>query len=165
MSPFEVEMKIKLVKVGKVKDIYLKEGINEYLKRITPYIDISLVEVKEESVNNPLDNSEIERCKKLEGDRLLKEVRGDRYIIALDLQKNEYTSEKFSDYLYSKLEEYNSVSFLIGGSYGLSDEVKSVVNDSISLSKFTFLHDMSTLIFLEQVYRASKIHHHEVYHK
>ncbi len=158
-------MKIKLIKIGKIKDDYLKEGISEYLKRIAPYIDISLVELKEESVNNPSDNAEIEKCKKIEGERLLKEAKGDRYIIALDLQKNEYTSTEFSDYLYSKLEEYNCVSFLIAGSYGLSNEVKENVNDSLSLSKFTFLHDMSTLIFLEQVYRACKIHHHEVYHK
>ncbi len=158
-------MKIKLVKIGKIKDRYLKEGINEYIKRISSYIDISLLECKEESVNNPNDSFEIEKAKKIEGERILKEVKGDRFVIALDLQKKEYTSEEFSDYLYSKLEEYNSVSFLIGGSYGLSDEVKSLVNDSISLSKFTFLHDMSVLIFLEQVYRSCKIHNHEVYHK
>ncbi|MCD8204315.1 MAG: 23S rRNA (pseudouridine(1915)-N(3))-methyltransferase RlmH [Coprobacillus sp.] len=158
-------MKIKLVKVGKVKDKYLREGIDEYIKRISPHIDISFVELKEESILSPSDPYEIDKCKKLEGERILKEVKGDRYVIALDLNKKEYSSEEFSEYLYSKLEQYNSVTFVIGGSYGLSSEARDRADDSLSLSRFTFLHDMSALIFLEQVYRSYKIHNHEVYHK
>ncbi len=166
MKQLEVEMKIKIVCVGKVKEKYLTLGIDEYIKRISPYMDVSIVEVSEESISNPKDQSEIDKAIKKEAERLLKAISNDSFVIALDLNKKELDSLQFSSYLYDCLEKGGAnLTFVIGGSYGLSEEVKNRVNDSLSLSKLTYLHQMSRLILLEQIYRAIKIKNNEVYHK
>ncbi len=158
-------MKIKVVSVGKIKENYLKSGISEYKTRINPYAKIEEVELKDEPVlsDSPV---EIEKAKNIEGECILKAVKEDSVVIALDLNKKELDSLEFSNYLYSNLERGGgSVTFVIGGSYGLSESVKERVTDSVSLSKLTYLHTMTRLILLEQIYRAFKIHNHEVYHK
>ncbi len=158
-------MKIKIVSVGKIKENYLKSGISEYKTRINPYAKIEEIELKDEPVlsDSPV---EIEKAKNIEGERILKAVKDDSVVIGLDLNKKELDSLEFSNYLYSNLERGGgSVTFVIGGSYGLSESVKERVTDSVSLSKLTYLHTMTRLILLEQIYRAFKIHNHEVYHK
>ena len=108
---------------------------------------------------------EVEKAKNEEGDRVLKLLKND-YLIGLDLNKKEFSSEEFADFLDKKLVEGgSSISFVIGGSYGLSDALKVRCNTSISLSKLTFLHQMTRLILLEQIYRAFKILNNETYHK
>ena len=159
-------MKIKLYAIGKIKEDYLRLGINEYLKRIEPYAHIEIVEVKDEPINDNPSLKEIEKAKDNEGARVLKLLKNNEYLIALDLNKKQYKSEDFAAFLMQKLEENgSSVSFVIGGSYGLSDELKKRSNASISLSDMTFLHQMSRLILLEQIYRAFKIINKETYHK
>ncbi|MCR5332441.1 MAG: 23S rRNA (pseudouridine(1915)-N(3))-methyltransferase RlmH [Bacilli bacterium] len=159
-------MKIKIVAIGKVKEKYLKEGINEYLTRISPFADISIVEVNDQPIKDNPNDSDIKKAIDLEGRSALKYISNNEYVIALDLNKKEMDSVEFSNYLIKKLEVGgSSITFVIGGSYGLSDELKSRVNDSISLSKMTFLHQMTRLILLEQIYRAFKIHNHQTYHK
>lgn len=158
-------MKIKIYAIGKIKEDYLTIGINEYVKRITPYASIEIVEVKDEPINNPID-SEIKRAKDIEGNRVLKIVKSNEYLIGLDLNKKQYTSEDFAYFISTKLEQNGAnISFVIGGSYGLSDALKQRVNCSISLSNMTFLHQMTRLILLEQIYRCFKILNNEVYHK
>ncbi|MCD8209477.1 MAG: 23S rRNA (pseudouridine(1915)-N(3))-methyltransferase RlmH [Coprobacillus sp.] len=158
-------MKIKIVSVGKIKENYLKTGINEYKTRINPYCKIEEIELKDEPVLSDTP-AEIEKAKNLEGERILKAVKDDRVVIALDLNKEEMDSIQFSSYLYTNLEKGGgNITFVIGGSYGLSDSVKERVDDSLSLSKLTYLHTMTRLILLEQIYRAFKIHNNEVYHK
>ena len=158
-------MKIKVYCIGKLKEQYLKDGINEYLKRISTYSNIEIIEVADSKVKDNPNASDIEKAKNEEGERVLKHLKND-YLIGLDLNKKEPTSEEFAEFLQSKLVEGGSnVSFVIGGSYGLSDALKQRCNTSISLSKLTFLHQMTRLILLEQIYRAFKILNNETYHK
>ena len=158
-------MKIKIYCIGKIKEQYLKDGINEYIKRISAYSNIEVIEVIDSKVKDNPNSFDIEKAKNEEGEKVLKQIKNE-YLIGLDLNKKEQTSEEFADFLQSKLVEGGSnISFVIGGSYGLSDALKTRCNTSISLSKLTFLHQMTRLILLEQIYRAFKILNNETYHK
>ena len=161
----EVLMKIKIYAIGKIKDFY-KVGCDEYAKRINPYCKIEVIELKDEPINDNPSEAEINKAKDVEGDRVIKLLKPNEYLIGLDLNKKELDSVAFSKYIMQKLESAGSqISFVIGGSYGLSDALKNRVNDSLSLSKCTFLHQMTRLILLEQIYRAFKINNNETYHK
>ena len=158
-------MKIKLYCIGKIKEQYLKDGINEYVKRILPYSNIEIIEVADSKVKDNPNQADISKAKNEEGERVLKLLKND-YLIGLDMNKPEFTSEEFASFLNKKMIEGGSnISFVIGGSYGLSDALKVRCNTSISLSKLTFLHQMTRLILLEQIYRAFKILNNETYHK
>lgn len=159
-------MKIKIYAIGKIKEDYLKMGINEYLKKIKPYSQIEIVEINDEPVPNNPNQSEIELVKNKEGEKVLQLLKNGEYLISLDLDKKEFDSVSFSSYLNEKIVNAgSSISFVIGGSYGLSEALKRRCNDSFSLSKMTFLHQMTRLILLEQIYRAFKILRNETYHK
>ncbi len=159
-------MKIKIYAIGKIKDSYLKEGINSYLIRLQNYADVEIIEVNDSAIKDETSLIEISKAKDIEGEKVLKLVKPNEYLIGLDLNKKELDSVEFSKYLQGKLIDNGSrISFVIGGSYGLSDELKSRLNDSLSLSKMTFLHQMTRLILLEQIYRAFKIINKETYHK
>ena len=158
-------MKIKIYAIGKIKDFY-KLGADEYLKRLKSYVDIEVVELKDEPINEHPHPSEIEKAKNVECSRVIKLLKPNEYLISLDLNKKEYDSIEFANYLNEKLVNAGgNISFVIGGSYGLSEEIKKRANDSISLSKMTFLHQMTRLILLEQIYRSFKILSNETYHK
>lgn len=159
-------MKIRIIAIGKIKEGYLKTGIEEYLKRIKPYCQIDIIEVLDEPVSDNPNDSIIKMTKDKEGQKVIKLLKPSDYVISLDLNKKEFTSEQFAAYIDKTFEKAKSnITFVIGGSYGLSDELKTRANDSITLSKMTFLHQMTRLILLEQIYRAFKINRNEVYHK
>lgn len=159
-------MKIRIIAIGKIKEAYLKQGINEYLKRIKPYSQIEIIEVNDEPVCDNPNESEINKVKDLEGEKVLKLLKPQDYLISLDLNKKQFTSPEFAKYLEDKFVLGGSnLTFVIGGSYGLSDALKKRANDSFSLSNMTFLHQMTRLILLEQIYRAFKINRNETYHK
>ena len=159
-------MKIKIYAIGKIKENYRKLGIDDYLKKIRPYSQIEIVEVNDEPIPNNPNSSEIEIAKNLEGKKVLQLLKNNEYLIGLDLNKKELESPAFAEYLDKKLEISGAnLAFVIGGSYGLSDELKNRCDDSLSLSKMTFLHQMTRLILLEQIYRAFKILRNETYHK
>ena len=159
-------MKIRILAIGKIKEKYLKEGIEEYVSRIRPYSQIEIVEVNDESIPDNPNESEVKKAIDMEGKKVMKLLKPSDYLIGLDLNKKELNSEEFAAFLDKKLVLGGSnISFVIGGSYGLSDELKTRCNDSISLSKMTFLHQMTRLIILEQIYRAFKINRNETYHK
>ena len=159
-------MKIKIYAIGKIKEQYLKTGINEYINRIRPYSQIEIIEVNDEPIVENPHPSEIKKAIDLEGQKVLKLLKPNEYLIGLDLNKKELNSPEFAEFLENKFVIGGSqISFVIGGSYGLSDELKNRCNDSISLSKMTFLHQMTRLILLEQIYRAFKINRNETYHK
>ena len=159
-------MKIRILAIGKIKEPYLKQGIDEYLKRIKPYAQIEIVEVNDEPVNDNPKEAEINHVKDIEGERILKLLKPQDYLIALDLNKKQFTSPEFATFLQEKfIQGGSNIAFVIGGSYGLSDALKKRANDSLSLSNMTFLHQMTRLILLEQIYRAFKINRNETYHK
>ena len=159
-------MNIRIIAIGKIKEDYLKEGINEYIKRVSKYAKTEIIEVADSSLSDRPNQSEIEKAINVEGERVFKHLSSSDYVIALDLNKKEMDSVEFSKYLDKKFVEGGSnLTFIIGGSYGLSKKLKERANDSISLSKMTFLHQMTRLILLEQIYRAFKILNNEIYHK
>ena len=159
-------MRIRIIAVGKIKETYLKNGIDEYLKRIKPYCNIEIMEVNDEPLRDNPNEAEIEIAKNKEGEKVLKILKSSDYVINLDLDQKELKSPVFAEFLNEKFVLGGSfITFVIGGSYGLSDALKKRANDSISLSKMTFLHQMTRLILLEQIYRAFKINRNETYHK
>lgn len=159
-------MKIKIYAIGHLKEPYLKQGINEYLERLKPYTQVEIIEVNDESIVQNPSQKEIEIAKDKEGQKILKLLKSDEYVIGLDLVKKQPTSPEFAKYLEDKFVLGGSnISFAIGGSYGLSEELKKRCQDRIGLSNMTFLHQMTRLILLEQIYRAFKINRNEVYHK
>lgn len=159
-------MKIDLICVGKIKEPALKELINEYVKRLSAYANLSIIELNDESIADRPSEQEINIAKRKEGEKILKAIKGNQYVIAFDLVQNQPNSVEFAKILEKTFNTYGAyITFVIGGSYGLSDEVKSRANLRIGLSNMTFTHQMSRLIALEQIYRAFKINNNEVYHK
>lgn len=150
---------IKIITVGSIKEKYLKDGIAEYLKRLKKYTAIELVEVKDEGL------VEIEKVKLLEGEKIKKHISSKDYIITLEIDGKMLTSEEFSTKIDKTLVDNSNIVFIIGGSYGISDDIKKISNFKLSFSKMTFPHQLFRLILLEQIYRAYKIMNNESYHK
>ena len=144
---------IKILCVGKIKEAYLQELINDYLKRISKYHKIEIMEVK--------DN--VNYDKEIKG--LLEKINPKEYNIALDIKGEEVTSVSFSQKIEKLLMEKSNITFIIGGSLGLNDEIKTNANERISFSQITFPHGLFRGILLEQIYRAFKIINNETYHK
>ena len=143
---------IKILCVGKIKEAYLRDAINEYQKRLTKYTKL---EIKEGMDSN----------KKQEKDYYKKHIQEKDFVITLEIEGKEYDSIQFSKEL-EKIEMKNSnIVFIIGGSEGLDEEIKNRSNLKLSFSKMTFPHQLFRLILLEQLYRAYKIRNNETYHK
>lgn len=159
-------MNITIIAVGKLKEKYLKQGIEEYLKRLGPYAKVQIKEVADEKAPENMSEAEIQNVKQKEGERLLSQVSQDTYVITLEIDGKMLTSEKFA----AKLDELatygkSKIAFVIGGSVGISDDVEKRSDLALSFSKLTFPHQMMRMILLEQVYRAFRIMRGEPYHK
>ena len=162
----EVIMKINLFVVGKIKDSNLNAMIQEFIKRLSSYATINIEEINDESLPDKPNESEIKKAVEIEGEKILKKVEKMQYVIIFDLVSYQPNSVEFAKILQTKIDLFGSkIGFVIGGSYGLSDNVKKRANLAIGLSNLTFTHQMARLIVLEQIYRAFKINHNEVYHK
>lgn len=159
-------MNIKIICVGKLKEKFLKEGICEFQKRIKTYANLEIVEVKDEACPENSSELEMEKIKEVEGERILSKISKDAYVIALDIGGKSLTSEDFAEKIESlSVEGISAIDFIIGGSLGLSDEVKNKSDYRLSFSKFTFPHGLMRLILVEQVYRAFRIINNHPYHK
>ena len=159
-------MKIKLVTVGKVKEAFFRDAITEYVKRLSKFGEVEIIEVADEKTAENMSDNEIEAVLNTEGERILKNI-GDRdYAVILDIKGKKVTSEGLADKLSdSMMRGYNTLAFVIGGSLGLSRKVKERGDFSLSFSDMTFPHQLMRVILLEQIYRAFKIINHEPYHK
>ncbi|MDM5329557.1 23S rRNA (pseudouridine(1915)-N(3))-methyltransferase RlmH [Neobacillus sp. CF12] len=159
-------MNISIVSVGKLKEKYLKMGIDEYLKRLNSYAKVEVIEVADEKAPEELSESEMIQVKQKEGERILAKVGHDTYVIALAINGKMQSSEDLANTL-DKLATYgkSKIAFIIGGSLGLSDEVLKRSNEQLSFSKMTFPHQLMKLILVEQIYRAYRINRGEPYHK
>lgn len=159
-------MNISIVTVGKLKEKYLKQGIDEYLKRLGSYAKIEVIEVADEKAPEELSETEMVQVKQKEGERILAKINPDTYVIALAINGKLKSSEELADTI-DKLATYgkSKIAFVIGGSLGLSDEVLKRSDELLSFSKMTFPHQLMRLILVEQVYRAFRINRGEPYHK
>ena len=155
-------MKITLIAISKTDQDYLKEGLNEYLKRLSRYIPFELIEIPDLKNAKNLSTSE---QKKKEGELILQKIDRNADIILLDDKGKEFTSVQFAKNLQDKMNlGTKALYFVIGGPYGFSDEVYAAAQGKMSLSKLTFSHQMLRLILLEQLYRAFSILKNEPYH-
>lgn len=159
-------MNISIVTVGKLKEKYLKQGIEEYSKRLSAYAKIDIIEIPDEKAPETLSEQEMLQVKGKEGERILAKIPDDAHVIALAIEGKMKSSEELADTL-DKLATYgkSKIVFVIGGSLGLSRDVMKRANDTLSFSKMTFPHQLMRLILVEQVYRAFRINRGEPYHK
>ncbi|MGM9924716.1 MAG: 23S rRNA (pseudouridine(1915)-N(3))-methyltransferase RlmH [Bacillus sp. (in: firmicutes)] len=159
-------MNISIITVGKLKEKYLKQGIAEYIKRLSSYAKIEIIELPDEKAPENLSETDMLIVKQKEGERILAKISPDTHVIALAIEGTMKTSEQLAENL-DKLATYgkSKVSFVIGGSLGLSDEVMKRSNETLSFSKMTFPHQLMRLILVEQIYRAFRINRGEPYHK
>lgn len=159
-------MHIQIVTVGKLKEKYLSLGIDEYLKRLGPYAKVAVVEVADEKAPETMSEAEELQVKRREGERILSQIKQDSHVVALALDGASWSSEQLSAHL-DGLGTYgrSHVTFVIGGSLGLSDEVLRRADQKLSFGRMTYPHQLMRLILVEQIYRAFRIMRGEPYHK
>ena len=156
---------INIICVGKLKENYLKDAINEYCKRLSKYCKLDIIEISDEQIPNNINDKISNNIKNIEGNKIINYLKNS-YVISLDLKGKQYSSEDFS----KKLEDISlfinsNITFIIGGSLGLSDEVLEKSNELICFSKMTFPHQLIRVFLLEQIFRAFKIQNNETYHR
>ena len=155
-------IKINLICMGDIKEKYLRDAINEYLKRLSRFCDLKIIELKEH-VAQSINNSEIQKALLKDATEIKKHLKG--HIICLDIQGKMLSSEEFSKKI-EKLSLSNSeISFVVGASNGIHEIIKSACNEKISFSPMTFPHQLMRVIFLEQLYRGFTILNNIAYHK
>ena len=148
-------IKIKVVCVGKIKEKYFADAVKEYEKRLSRYCQFQIKELKEENFNDNPTESDVKTIIKKEGESILKEIKGK--VILLDIKGKEYSSVEFSTLIKDFVDKGEEVTFIIGGSYGVSQEVKDKASAKISFSKMTFPHTLFRVMLVEQIYRAYTI--------
>ena len=159
-------MRISIICVGKIKEKYLKLGIDEFKKRLSKYCKREIIELDDEKAPENLSDKEMLMIKEKEGKKILSKIKDNSYVIALAIDGKNLSSEELADTINNLGVRGNShIVFIIGGSLGLSDEILSRANYKLSFSKMTFPHQLMRLILLEQVYRAYRINSGEPYHK
>ena len=149
---------IKIICVGKIKEKYLIDGINEYLKRLSKYTKVNIIEVSDE-------NYDINKTLEKEKNSILKYISEKDYIVTMEIEGNNVSSMEFASKLNEIFNHNSDICFIIGGSYGLHSDIKKMSNYALSFSKMTFPHQVFRMMLLEQIYRAYKINNNEAYHK
>lgn len=159
-------MKITVIGVGKIKENYLTQAISEYSKRLSRYTKLEIIEVADEKTPDGASEAEELQIKNIEGERILKQVKESSFVFALAIEGKMYDSVEFAEQLEKlRTNGKSHLTFLIGGSLGLSETVIKRADALISFSKMTFPHQLMRVILLEQVYRAYRITAGEPYHK
>lgn len=150
---------IKIICVGKIKEKYLVSAIEEYSKRLSKYTKIEIIELPDYDINNKDVVLEKEK------ENILKHINNKDYIITLEIEGSELSSEEFAKKIDKIFITNPNITFIIGGSYGLHNQIKNMSDFKLSFSKFTFPHQLFRVILLEQIYRVYKINNNESYHK
>jgi 23S rRNA (pseudouridine1915-N3)-methyltransferase len=159
-------MKITVLAVGKIKEKYLRDAIDEYAKRLSKYCKLEVIEVADEKVPDKAGEAIYQEVRRKEGDRLLKFIRDDAYVITLEILGKQLSSEEFAQKIENLgIQGKSHLIFVIGGSIGLSKEVMNRSDFAMSFSKMTFPHQLMRVILLEQVYRSYRVICGEPYHK
>lgn len=159
-------MNITLITVGKIKEKYLKDAINEYSKRLSRYCKLDIVEVSDEKTPDNASEKEGLAIKEKEGEAILKHVKDNMFVVTLAIEGKMLSSEELAEFIKDLgIRGDSNVAFIIGGSLGLSKQVLSRADYKLSFSKMTFPHQLMRVILLEQVYRGFRINGGEPYHK
>ncbi len=156
-------MNIKIIAVGKIKEKYTSQAIDEFVKRLSPYCSLSLVEVQAQEIR---DESLCEKYKALEAEKILSQIKQNSFVITLEILGKQLSSEDFAEKLKQLSQEgYNEIVFVIGGANGLHKSVSERADFKLSFSKMTFTHQLIRVFLYEQIYRAFKIINNESYHR
>ena len=159
-------MNITIICVGKIKEKYLRDAIDEYSKRLSRYCKLEIIEVQDEKTPDNASEKENLDIKNKEGKNILKHIKAGMCVVALALNGKMLTSEELSGFIDNLgVKGYGNIAFIIGGSLGLSQEVLKIADYSLCFSKMTFPHQLMRVILLEQIYRGYKIMKGEPYHK
>lgn len=159
-------MRVTIVCVGKLKEKYWREAVAEYSKRLSRYHKLEIIELADEKSPETMSPAQEAEVKEKEGQRILKQISEDAFVVALAVEGNPLSSEELADFVEKKaVGGINHLVFLIGGSLGLSPEVMKRADFALSFSKMTFPHQMMRVVLLEQIYRAERIRKNEPYHK
>ena len=158
-------LNINIVCIGKIKENYLKDAINEYSKRLRKYCKLNILELPDEKIPDKLNESISQEIKAKESNNILNHIKKDSYIICLDLKGKEFSSEEFSKNIDNLSLQTSNITFVIGGSLGLSEDILKKAHQKICFSKMTFPHQLIRVFLLEQIFRGFKISHGETYHR
>ena len=159
-------MKITILCVGKIKEAFYRQAIDEYAKRLSKYCKLEIVEVADEKTPDKASEVLESQIKEKEAERLIDKLKEDSYIFTLEIKGKKYTSESFSETIERLTVQGKShLTFVIGGSLGLHEKILKLSNQPISFSDMTFPHQLMRVILTEQIYRAFRIMNHEPYHK
>ena len=158
-------LNINIVCVGKNKEKFFTDAINEYSKRLSKYCKLDIIEVPDEKLPSKINDSIINEIKNKEALKIISKIKKDSYVISLDLTGKSFSSEEFSKKIENISLNYNSsITFIIGGTLGLTEEILNLSKEKICFSKMTFPHQLIRIFLLEQLFRAFKISNNETYH-
>lgn len=158
-------LSINIICIGKIKEKFFKEAINEYSKRLSKYCKLNILELPDEKIPEKTNLSIENEIKTKECNNIINHIKKDSYIICLDLKGKELTSEELSKNIENISMQSSQITFIIGGSLGLSEKLLNLSNQSVCFSKMTFPHQLIRIFLLEQLFRAFKISNGETYHK
>ncbi len=162
----DINMKITVLCVGKIKEKFMSDATFEYLKRLKRFADMKIVQIDDEKIPDNASDAQKDDILKKEGEKLKRYISKSDYVISLCIEGKNISSEVFAEEINRvALNGYSSIVFIIGGSLGLYEEIKKISQLRLSFSKMTFPHQLMRVILLEQIYRAFKINNNEQYHK
>ena len=156
---------INIICIGKIKESFFKDAINEYSKRLSKYCKLNIIELPDEKIPDKINQSIIDNIKEKECNNIISHIPKDTYLICLDLKGKELSSEEFSKELDTLSLMTSSITFVIGGSLGITTKLLSLSKKSICFSKMTFPHQLIRVFLLEQLFRSFKISNNETYHR
>ena len=158
-------LNIQIICIGKIKEDYLRSAVNEYSKRLSRFCKLEILELPDEKIPDKLNTSLANEIKQNECSNIIKHLKKSSYNIALDLSGKQLTSEQFSEKIENLSMTNSNITFIIGGSLGLTNELLNYCQEKLCFSKMTFPHQLIRIFLLEQIFRGFKIAHNETYHR